>query len=390
MERVFSKPAASSGSAGVDDRHDDRQASVRELADGPAGNADYEAALRAVDRAVRSLPLREPLDRVAPVETAGTGCLAPHHPDSAAVFRNCQCRHPAWNEFPDHTIRVIYQRLLRDRWEATILERISREPPATVKRVMRQIEAIAPAGREPGDEWWVWCELEKTCPQKGYGYTASQVRAALKRVTRARRRLDFTGKGSRLPQARRIRRLAIAPLAADLHRPLCQVKVLDVDDYDAVDGTVLLRDAFAAPAVRVSVSAQARVDAWLRVRGGAAGLLFALPNLPAHQEQACSDPTGLLESAPHPQQAAAEGGAALAELIELCCQGQSQNVCRYLLCKILERGDWPAQVLQRLREIGDLSAGDDIFQHGLSKKQVHLCRAKLQRRLARMGILKHE
>lgn len=385
MERVFSKPASTAGPAGVDDKQLTDRPSPGEIANaGLAGSADIEAALLAVDRAIRSLRLREPLDDSAPVEAPDPGQRVCHHPDSAAVLCSCQKRHPTWRAFPEQTVRVVYQRLLRERCESAVLDRIAHETATTIKRVMRQIAHLAPANREQGDDWWVWCELERTCPRSDYRYTASQVRAAWKRVIWARRRIDFRGKGSCLPRVRRIRRRAIAPLAADLHRPASRVKVLDFDDYDAVVGTVALRGESNVPVIQVSSATREHVERWLTVRGCGAGLLFALPDVPAYAEQPCSRIPGVLEFAPD-RDNAADDAVAANELIELCCEDQPENVSRYLLWKLRERGDWPARAMEKLRQLSGADASEGIFQHGLSKKQVHLCRAKLQRRLERLG-----
>jgi hypothetical protein len=224
-----------------------------------------------------------------------------------------------------------------DRESLAAIRQIAAEPPAIVRRVLRQIDRLAPRGCTD-DDWWVWGELKLSYPDAvDYRYARWQISLMWKRVHQMRCRCDHVGEGGPMRALGKRRAVALKSLASFLSRRPKDVLAIDFDDY--YEGTLVLTGLKGKECFTVPSKMRDALDRWIRVRGEAAGRLFDYPMRMGHRES-CFSERGFVVAA-LPDNGEFPGcRLELEERVERLAAGASDSARRCVAEGIASCGDW--------------------------------------------------
>lgn len=346
-----------------------------------------EPMLLAIDRVIRSLSVTPPLRLMLAAEPALSACqgICGHHPDSADVLFWCRRRHPDWTEFPRQTVSVVCQRLLHDRWVLAVLRRIAEEPLPTIRRVLSAIARLAPHGCDD-DAWWVWRQLAIYEPENaGYRYSRRQIRRAWRAVASLRARWDCAGGAPGHRTVARSRQKATARLSAELCLGKDVLDTLDIDDYSALDGTLVPHDSPPLRAFQLSADARDGMDRWLELRGLRAGHLFDCPSV--GKRMSLYAPFRILDEEILMSKAGDGSRATDSEdFVEQLCVDLGETAHAFIIETMVDDGDWSMAFVNKLIARCPSFAGNGPLNCRLSRRERWRARAEIKLRAATMGV----
>jgi hypothetical protein len=279
---------------------------------------DDTASLSAISGVLRSLSLPTRLAhfrRPDPCAAREAGASPCEHPDAGDVLRRCR-EHSRWRRATFRGIELAYRSVLRQRCELAILEHLAAIDPDVLRPVLARIAAESPADAADAPII-VLAKLVWLFPRvRNFNHSDDQMQSAWRAVLSDRGRSDRLGAES-----------------------IASREIVDAHSCRA-DGQ------------------HARWRTTLRER-----LPLECAEVDAYMVSRTSSPW----CAP-----------SVVETVDALCKGLGALVHAYILQCLLNRGDWPEGLLEKLRR-----AVGRPEPPRLSKRQKERCRAKLRSRLSR-------
>jgi len=237
-------------------------------------SANDAALLAALSRAIRTLWMNESAHAWLTRGVAAEDDGGLYHPDAPDVLRELRRRHGDSDGFSNPAVKAAYEVVLCDRHAVRILNKITREPPDVVARVLAEIEQCCPA-MTIGERVWAWGHLARLFPENvAYQFDANQIRGTCRTVRTAIKRQAEAGAGSMHTGDPTVRKAALDSLATDLGVDPKRLQGLWRDDFDPDAGTLKIRVPGCRCPVELSSPTCEAMRRWLFVRPPGPGRLF--------------------------------------------------------------------------------------------------------------------